>query len=70
MKKNQHKYAGEVEGSVSDVRVPYWHRAHRDWRFIGVVVLMLLAVAIYLVTDNFRWSPSGRSMSLLDATAK
>jgi hypothetical protein len=36
---------------------PYWTRAHRDWRVWVGVVLMLAAMGVYLVTDDFAWGP-------------
>jgi hypothetical protein len=53
-------------GEVSDVRVPYWHRAHRDWRFLAVVFLMLLAIGIYLVTGDLAWTHHGRVVPALE----
>lgn len=32
--------------------VPYWKRAHRDWRFWIALALMLLAMTVYVVSDN------------------
>jgi hypothetical protein len=34
---------------------PYWRRAHRDWRLWFVVILMLGAMAVYLMTGDLRW---------------
>jgi uncharacterized membrane protein len=31
---------------------PYWKRAHRDWRFWAGVVLMLAAIAMYVMSEN------------------
>jgi len=47
------------------VRVPYWHRAHRDWRFLAVVFLMLAAIAIYLLTGDEAWGPHGHAVPLI-----
>ena len=41
---------------------PYWMRAHRDWRFVTVVILMLGAMAVYLITSNLSWGPRGRTV--------
>jgi hypothetical protein len=63
--KYEHQHSPRADQEISDVRVPYWHRAHRDWRFIAVVVLMLLAIGIYLVTGDLAWTNHGRAMPLL-----
>jgi hypothetical protein len=34
---------------------PYWRRAHRDWRLWIIVILMLAAMAVYLMTGDLRW---------------
>jgi len=34
---------------------PYWKRAHRDWRLWAIVLLMLAAMAVYLLTGDLRW---------------
>jgi hypothetical protein len=34
---------------------PYWRRAHRDWRLWSIVILMLAAMAVYLMTGDLRW---------------
>jgi hypothetical protein len=32
---------------------PYWKRAHQDWRFWTAVCLMIAAMGIYVLSDNF-----------------
>jgi hypothetical protein len=63
--KYEHKRQAIVRQEISDVRVPYWHRAHRDWRFIAVVFLMLFAIAVYLLTGDLAWTNHGHAMPLL-----
>ncbi len=36
---------------------PYWKRAHHDWRFWFALGLMLVAMFIYLLTDNLSIVP-------------
>ena len=43
---------------------PYWKRAHRDWRFWAGFVLMLLALCIYVGTNDLSSVPSGRQKQL------
>jgi hypothetical protein len=35
----------------------YWLRAHRDWRFYAVVLLMLGAISTYVFTMDLSWRP-------------
>ena len=39
---------------------PAWKRLHRDWRAWIVVLLMLAAMAAYVVSDNEVLRPGGR----------
>jgi hypothetical protein len=32
---------------------PYWKHAHRDWRFWAALVLMIAAMSIYIMSENF-----------------
>jgi len=50
-----------------DVRHPYWQRAHRDWRFLAVVFLMLAAMATYVMTGSLSWRNNGEPLPLIDA---
>lgn len=45
---------------------PYWMRAHKDWRFMTVVILMLAALAAYVITSNLSWRPHSRANVMMD----
>ena len=36
---------------------PYWKHAHRDWRLWVAVVLMLVAIFTYVMTDDLARRP-------------
>jgi hypothetical protein len=38
-------------------RVPYWKRAHRDWRFWVAVCFLFAAIAVYVVTVDLALVP-------------
>ncbi len=38
--------------------VPYWKQAHRDWRFILAVGVMLVAITTYVATDDLALRPA------------
>lgn len=42
-----------------DTSVPYWKRAHRDWRFWVALLLMLGAMVAYLITDDEAFRSAG-----------
>jgi len=48
-KQQQRKF----EQETGHYDVPYWKRAHRDGRFWFVMVLMLLAITTYVMTNNY-----------------
>jgi len=39
------------------VHHPYWRRAHHDWRFWVALVLMLVAITIYVLSDDLAFLP-------------
>jgi len=36
---------------------PYWRRMHQDWRFWVGAVLMMAAIAIYVMSGDLAWVP-------------
>jgi len=51
------------------VHGPYWLRAHRDWRFWAVVMVMLLAMVVYVVSMNLALRPHGLGRPVLGVLA-
>ena len=43
--------------SVEQRQLPYWKRAHRDWRFWIALILMFAAIIIYVMSDNLALLP-------------
>jgi hypothetical protein len=39
---------------------PYWQRAHHDWKFWVGLVLMLTALAVYVLTEDLSMVPRAR----------
>jgi hypothetical protein len=48
---------------------PYWRRAHRDWRLWAIVILMLAAMAVYLMTGDLRWRLQAQPQQPISAPA-
>ena len=42
---------------LSGIHGPYWLRAHKDWRFLAVVFLMLAAILTYVLTMDLSLRP-------------
>ena len=47
---------------------PYWKRAHHDFRFWIGLIFMLLAITIYVMSDDLSLLPRGRSLQTLPGT--
>ena len=52
-----HGNQGSARQSVHPSHHPYWKRAHHDWRFWLGLVLMLAAIAIYVMSDDLAFLP-------------
>jgi hypothetical protein len=70
--KYEHPHTRYPQPEVAEIRVPYWRRAHRDWRFLAVVFLMLVAMGVYVATLNLSLRPrgQGQGLPLVDTNAK
>jgi hypothetical protein len=69
---SHHHLAGPDEESVHQgFHRPYWKHAHHDWRLIVAVSLMLVAVFIYVMSDDLAWRPRRQQQQpLSSAVAK
>jgi len=45
------------ESHHSHGQIPYWRRAHHDWRFWFGLLVMLVAIGIYVEPTTCRWCP-------------
>jgi hypothetical protein len=62
IKHNRHQRGSPDSDSVHHgFHRPYWKHAHHDWRLIVAVLLMLVAVFIYVMSDNLAWRPRNQS---------
>jgi hypothetical protein len=55
-----HEHSTRNENRLHNEHPPYWKRMHHDWRFWFAVVLMLAAMAMYVLSDNELLGPRGR----------
>jgi hypothetical protein len=49
---------------------PYWKRAHHDWRFWVGMCLMVVAIAVYFMSDDLSLVPSSRPQQSQPAAIK
>ena len=57
---NDNKIRHSHNSSAPNSHRPYWKRAHHDWRFWVVVVLMFVGVIFYVMSDDFAFVPRNR----------
>ena len=56
MSQHSHKHGSDLS-SHHHSHVPYWRRAHTDWRFWVGVFLMFAAMIVYVLSDDLAWRP-------------
>ncbi len=56
--KHVHQRERAVDGEhIPPDHVPYWRRAHRDWRLWVGLIFMLVAIGIYVFTVDLSLAP-------------
>jgi hypothetical protein len=58
---HQHHADAEKESSPHGFHRPYWKHAHYDWRLWVAVLIMLLAVFIFVMSDDLALQPRSPS---------
>jgi hypothetical protein len=62
---------GPESDNVQKVNRPYWKRAHQDWRFWLALMLMLVAMGIYVMSEDLSIRPrSGPTQSVSGGLGK
>lgn len=71
-KRSHQQHEGlDNDGANHGFHRPYWKHAHHDWRLIVAVSLMLMAVFIYVMSDDLTLWPRGqRQQTPASAVAK
>jgi hypothetical protein len=49
---------------------PYWKHAHHDWRLVVAVLLMLVAVIVYVMSDDLAWRPRSQPQQALSGAVR
>jgi hypothetical protein len=60
IKQTHHSQEVPDNDTVQKSNRPYWKRAHKDWRFWIALLLMIAAMIIYVVSEDFAWLPRNR----------
>jgi len=66
---SKHNMEGNGNDSGEPDPGPYWRRMHRDWRFWIGAVFMAAALAIYVLSGDLAWVPSGHRQPAMPASA-
>jgi hypothetical protein len=64
MNNTEHLHPGGEGHHRHSDQTPYWKRAHHDWRFWFGLVAMLVAIGIYVGTNDLSMVPSGRQRQM------
>jgi hypothetical protein len=64
-KQAHHRFENPNGAELHPRHGPYWKRAHRDWRIWFCVILMLVAMAVYLMTGDLRWPLHGHPQPMV-----
>jgi hypothetical protein len=54
---HHHQHHATNGGGAHPAHIPYWKRAHADWRFWVGVMLMFVAMIIYVMSGDLAWRP-------------
>ncbi len=65
--REEHEKEHSPHGHNGGTGIPYWKRMHRDWRFWTALLLMLAAMAAYLLSGNEALRPNGTLHSAVPA---
>jgi hypothetical protein len=61
---HHHPDEGPRPPSDHDASIPYWKRAHRDWRLWTAAFFVFVALAVYIVTVDLSLVPRVHPPSL------
>jgi hypothetical protein len=64
VKNRHHRHEGPDHDRVHHDDRPYWKRAHHDWRFWFGLIAILVAIGIYVGTNDLSMVPSGRQKQM------
>jgi hypothetical protein len=64
-KQSHHVHEGSESDGVRNGHRPYWKRAHHDWRFWVALVLMIGAISIYVMSNDFTFQSLSRQRTPL-----
>ena len=63
-----HQHHGGQDRGESHPRSPYWRRVHHHWYFWVGLLLMLVAIVNYVMTEDLSWLPRSQPQQPLSST--
>jgi hypothetical protein len=55
--KHEHGHNRATDRHGDHPRRPYWRRAHHDWKFWVALLLMLVAILAFVISNNLSRRP-------------
>jgi ABC-type Zn2+ transport system substrate-binding protein/surface adhesin len=65
--KHKHSSESEHQHDHAHRHGPFWKRLHRDWRLWVAVLLMLSAMAVYVMSDDESLQPGAAQQKSVPA---
>jgi hypothetical protein len=57
MTKHDHQHNEQQDQEHERLRGAYWRRMHHHWYFWVAMILMVLAIVNYVMTEDLSWLP-------------
>jgi len=58
MNQIEHRFQNQKNFNKPTHLGPYWKRMHQDWRFWIGIVLIMVALSIYIMSEDFAVQPA------------
>jgi len=63
MSKQSNQQNAPDGSNIHHAHIPYWKRAHTDWRLWVAALLMFVAILYYVMSMDLSWRPGLRPQS-------
>lgn len=64
---HSHQRNGRQNQQEGLLRAPYWRRVHHHWYFWVGMLLMLVAIGNYVMTEDLSWLPHSQPQQPLSS---
>lgn len=67
--KQGHKHLAGPNQKKGPFRGPYWRHVHHHWYFWVGVMLMIVAIGTYVITEDLSWVPRNQPQQPLPSAS-